>query len=173
MLNKYSGSDNFSALQGRPSDLGKLFNDHTIKENSMNNEEMQRNSESYRAAISVWKLVSDQIYSRFSAMMTANSIIVFANGWLVTQRIEAFSQPLYLAFPGIGVILSILGILFIWHGYMTEIHYRKLAYKLENACTTEHIAILPSKGKVFLYISFSVFVLFLIFYAIIIYLLMT
>lgn len=135
-----------------------------------NSEELERVINGYQAAISLWKLASEQIYSRFSAILTANSIIVVINGWLITQQINPLYKLFYFAFPSAGIVLCIFGFLFIHHGYSVEYDYRKKAYELENCCTTKHIAIHPDKGKSFKWISFAVFGLFCCLYIIIIYL---
>ena len=134
-------------------------------------EELIRFTKSYETAISLWKLASEQLYSRFSAMLTANSIIMITNGWLITQEVGTSLRPFYYTFPGVGIILCVLGACFIHFGNRAEDHYRKLAYKLENMCTTEHIAISPNKGKSFKWISYAVFFFFVVLYAVIIYLL--
>ena len=102
-------------------------------------------------------------------MLTANSIIVFTNGWLITQNIKPLSNLLYFAFPGVGIVLSLLGFFLVKKGIRVEDDYRAIAYELENKCTTRHIAVDPKKGKIMWVLS-GVFGIFIILYLVIIFL---
>lgn len=48
-------------------------------------EEFNRATNAYRAAIELRKLASDQVHSRLSAMLTANTIIVAVTGLAITR----------------------------------------------------------------------------------------
>jgi len=82
-------------------------------------EEFDKITNAYRAAMELWKLASQQIYSRFAAMLTGNSIIVAAIGIILTG---GDSPPICLIMGLIisGLVLSVAWILYMTAGWCVE-----------------------------------------------------
>lgn len=130
-----------------------------------NSEEFQKATNGYQTAISLWKLASEQIYSRFGAMLTANSIIIAIAGLIVTSKIN-FPKPLVLSFIGLGIFLCLLWFCFIRLGVKAENHYRNVAEKIESKCIPDgYKIVIPTSDKRFRgfgsisYITIGIFVL--------------
>lgn len=85
----------------------------------------------YQASLRLVGLVSAEIYSRFSAMLTANSIIIAIIGWALASQLPL---PLFLMIllPIIGVILCSVWFLFVNHGLYWQDLFRKEAERLED-----------------------------------------
>ena len=85
----------------------------------------------YQTAIGLVGLVSQEIYSRFSAMVTANSIIIALIGWTLASE---QNLPLLLALflPIVGLVLCFLWFLFLNHGVYWQNLFRKEAIRLEK-----------------------------------------
>ena len=85
----------------------------------------------YQAAIGLVGLVSQEIYSRFSGMLTANSIIIAIIGLtLTTERILPSVLTIFL--PIMGLSLCFLWFLFNNHGVYWQNLFRQKAIELEN-----------------------------------------
>ena len=84
----------------------------------------------FNTSLELWKLASQQIYSRFSAMLTAHSIIIAVIGLAITNSIVI---PEYLSKWLIGVGWGLCGVwaFFIVQGIRVEQHYRKKAESYE------------------------------------------
>ena len=113
-----------------------------------NSDELTRATNGYQSAISLWRLASKQIYSRFSAMLTAQSIILAIIGLVMTGAKPLPTEiPLTLMF--LGFILCWLWLFFVFLGIKTENHYRRQAVKLEKKCVPRGFKIAiptPDKG---------------------------
>jgi len=85
----------------------------------------------FQAAQDLVALTSQEIYGRFNAMLTANSIIVAILGWIIASE---RSLPCYLAYslPSIGLVLCILWYLFNEHGVYWQTTFRNEARRLED-----------------------------------------
>ncbi|MFC1870601.1 hypothetical protein ACFLYE_04980, partial [Chloroflexota bacterium] len=103
---------------------------------AMNNDEYQKATNAYHAAIDLWKLASDQIYSRFTAMLTANSIILAVIGLSITERIGIPSWFVWVLI-GSGIALCLVWIFLMAHGVRVENYYRKKAETLESGVVPE------------------------------------
>ena len=76
-------------------------------------------------------LVSQEIYSRFNIMLTANSIIVAAVVVpLVSER--QLPWPLLLGLPVVGIVLCVIWWLFNYHGVYWQTFFRRKAQRLEQ-----------------------------------------
>ena len=107
-------------------------------------EELQKITNAYHAAIELWKLASQQIYSRFAAMLTGNSIIIAIIGLAIADTVDI---PYFLVKWLIvsGFILCLAWLFFMIAGWYVEIHYRKKAIEFEKGATEKEIAF-PTKG---------------------------
>ncbi len=76
-------------------------------------------------------LVSQEIYSRFTGMLTANSILIALIGVSLTSE-HPFPWPLSVILPIIGVFLCIIWLLFNCHGTYWQDRYRSDARKIEE-----------------------------------------
>ena len=103
-------------------------------------EDFSKITNAYNAAIELWKLASQQIYSRFAAMLTGNSIIIAAIGIIITG---SDSPPICLIMGLIigGLVLSAAWILYMTAGWFVEKHYRRKAIDFERDATGKEIAI--------------------------------
>jgi hypothetical protein len=70
-------------------------------------EEFDRATNAYRAAIDLRKLGSDQVRSRLSAILTANTIIIAVSGLAITSQTK-ISSNLIVALIGGGLILCLV-----------------------------------------------------------------
>jgi len=100
-----------------------------------NNDELVKATNAYHAAIELWKLASQQIYSRFAAMLTSNSIIIAA----IAIRV----------FIATGIVLCLVWIYFMAHGVRAENKYRRDAERIEKMAVPdrEEIVIKTSDPK--------------------------
>ncbi len=95
------------------------------------NQQMEKARLGYQVAIELVGVVSQEIYSRFSAMLIANSIIIAIIGWAFTS--ERSLPPFLLLFlPVIGFVLCSLWFLFVNHGVYWQNSFRKEAVRLEK-----------------------------------------
>ncbi|MDI6645313.1 MAG: hypothetical protein QME40_06160 [bacterium] len=86
----------------------------------------------YQTAMGLVGLVSQETYSRFAGMLTANSIIIAIIGWtLATERI--LPPVLTILLSIVGLILCFLWFLFNNHGVYYQNLFRKKAIELENS----------------------------------------
>lgn len=85
----------------------------------------------YQEALRLVGLVSAEIYSRFNAMLTANSIIIAIIGWALTSQ-RPLPLFLTLLLPFIGVILCSVWFFFVNHGVYWQRLFRKEAIRLEE-----------------------------------------
>ena len=93
-------------------------------------EELDRATNAYRAAIDLRKLGSDQVHSRLSAMLTANTIIVAVTGLALTSQTK-ISPNLIAALIGGGLILCLVWGFEVFHGLQVENYYRKKIEEFE------------------------------------------
>jgi len=84
----------------------------------------------YQTAIGLVGLVSQEIYSRYNAMLTANSIIIAIIGWSLTSN-RYLSPLLVVLLPIAGLVLCFLWFLFIHHGVYWQKLFREKAKELE------------------------------------------
>ena len=125
-------------------------------------EEFKKITNAYNAAISLWRLASEQIYSRFGAMLIGNSIIVAILGGLVFKS-ELEIPQLSLVLPFLGIGLCILWFLFIWRGLQVEDRYRKIAETLESRAIPDDVKVAFPTGTragfdCFSYVTIAIFV---------------
>jgi hypothetical protein len=76
-------------------------------------------------------LVSQEIYSRFNIMLTANSIIIAAVVLALTSE-HQLPQPLSQLLPAVGILLCIVWWLFNHHGVYWQTVFRREAHRLEQ-----------------------------------------
>jgi hypothetical protein len=86
-------------------------------------EDFDRATNAYRAAIDLRKLGSEQVHSRLTAMLTANTIIIAVSGLAITNQTKI---PVYLiiALIGGGLFLCLVWGFFVFHGLQVENYYR-------------------------------------------------
>jgi len=75
-------------------------------------------------------LVSQEIYSRFNAMLTTNSILLAIIGWMVTS--EGLSPYLTMSLPIVGLFLCGAWYSFVAHGVYWQDRFREEARRLEE-----------------------------------------
>ena len=112
-----------------------------------NNDELVKATNAYHAAIELWKLASQQIYSRFAAMLTSNSIIIAAIAIIITNENVPF---LFVrVFIATGIVLCLVWIYFMAHGVRAENKYRRDAERIEKMAVPdrEEIVIKTSDPK--------------------------
>jgi hypothetical protein len=95
-----------------------------------NSEEFDRAANAYRAAIDLRRLGSDQVHSRLSAMLTANTIILAVSGLAISNQ-NKIPSNLIGALIGGGLMLCIVWGFFVFHGLQVENHYRKKIEEFE------------------------------------------
>jgi hypothetical protein len=101
-----------------------------------NSEEFDRATNAYKAAIDLRKLGSDQVHSRLSAMLTANTIIIAVSGLAITSQTK-ISPTLIAALIGGGLILCLVWGFFVFHGLQVENYYRKKTEEFEPMAIPE------------------------------------
>jgi len=101
-----------------------------------NSEEFDRATNAYRAAIDLRKLGSDQVHSRLSAMLTANTIIIAVSGLAITSQ-TTIPPNLIGALIGGGLILCLVWGFFVYHGLQVENYYRKKTEEFEPGAIPE------------------------------------
>jgi len=92
----------------------------------------------YQTATELVALVSEEIYNRFNAMLTANSIIIAIIGLILLDGNDIFSKSKFILMIAIigafgGILLCILWFLFINHGVYWQNRFREEAIRLEKA----------------------------------------
>jgi hypothetical protein len=143
-------------------------NENDRKEVNMDDsDELKRAITGYQAAISLWKLASDQIYHRFSAMLIANSIIGGIGGLIISSSNKV--SDLVLALPFIGIALCIVWLLFIQRGLKVETWYRKKSKELENSSVPNgsDIAFPPEQDMGFACLSYITIGIFIALYIVV------
>ena len=93
-------------------------------------QELERAGHAYRAAIELWKLGSEQVHSRLSAMLTANSIIIAVSGLAIANKTQIPSE-LIVALIGGGFLLCLVWGFFVFHGIRLENYYRRKTLEFE------------------------------------------
>ncbi|MFC2032589.1 hypothetical protein ACFLUS_04415 [Chloroflexota bacterium] len=108
------------------------------EEVSDSSEEFQKATNAYNGAIELYKLVSEQFYSRLSSFLAGNSLIIAAIAILITGRIEV---PQYVVLSLIigGLILSCIFIYMVAEARQASISYRKRIAEVEEAATGQVI----------------------------------
>jgi hypothetical protein len=101
-----------------------------------NSEEFERATNAYRAAIDLRKLGSDQVHSRLSAMLTANTIIVAVSGLAITSQ-TLIPSNLIATLIGGGLVLCLVWGFFVFHGLQVENHYREKIEEFEQMAIPE------------------------------------
>ena len=96
-----------------------------------NSEEFERATNAYKAAIELWKLGSDQVHNRLTAMLTANSIIVAITGLSIISKVEIPSTLIIALIAG-GLTICIVWGFFVSHGVRVENYYRKKMEEFEK-----------------------------------------
>ena len=96
-----------------------------------NSEEFDRATNAYRAAIELWKLGSDQVHSRLSAMLTGNSIIIAVSGLAIASQTKIPSNLIVALIVG-GLLLCVVWGFFVFHGVQVENYYRKKTEEFEK-----------------------------------------
>ena len=99
-------------------------------------EELGRATNAYRAAIELRKLGADQVHSRLSAMLTANTIIIAVSGLAITSQ-TTIPSNLIAALIGGGLILCLVWGFFVFHGLQVENYYRKKTQEFEPMAIPE------------------------------------
>jgi len=99
-------------------------------------EELARAANAYRAAIELRKLGSEQVHSRLSAMLTANTIIIAVSGLAITSQ-TTIPPNLIGALIGGGLILCLVWGFFVYHGLQVENYYRKKTEEFEPGAIPE------------------------------------
>ena len=99
-------------------------------------EELNRATNAYRAAIELRKLGSEQVHSRLSAMLTANTIIIAVSGLAITSQ-TTIPPNLIGALIGGGLILCLVWGFFVYHGLQVENYYRKKTEEFEPMAIPE------------------------------------
>ena len=94
-------------------------------------EEFEKATNAYHAAIELWKLASEQIYSRFTAMLTGNSIIIAITGLAITDRVDIPFCLLKWLVAG-GWLLCAIWAFFVYQGVRVENHYRERSEHFEK-----------------------------------------
>lgn len=95
------------------------------------NQQIEKARIGYQTAVGLVGLVSQEIYSRFNAMLTANSIIIAIIGWTLTRE-QNLPMPLTILLPVVGLILCSLWFRFVKHGVYWQNLFREKAKRLEN-----------------------------------------
>jgi hypothetical protein len=93
-------------------------------------EELDRATNAYRAAIDLRRLGSDQVHSRLTAMLTANTIIIAVTGLSITYQ-EKIPTYLIVALIGGGLMLCLVWGFFVFHGLQVENYYRQKTEEFE------------------------------------------
>ena len=96
-----------------------------------NSDDFHRITNAYSASLELWKLASEQIYSRFAAMLTGNSIIIAMIGIALTDRVNIPVDLLRWLIIA-GLCLCLLWGYFIFYGVRVENHYRERAAIFEK-----------------------------------------
>lgn len=100
---------------------------------------MDKEQYSYKILAQVIGLVSKEIYSRFSGMLIANSILIAFIGLILTNKISF--QPLSVILSVIGLILCIIWVSFNCHGIYWQQKYKKEARKIEKNVLCDDVKI--------------------------------
>ena len=118
----------------------------------------------YKITIDLWKLASEQIYSRFSAMLTSSTIMVPATILTISYHLKIIPFIFILA----GILICILWVFFNMYGIATEKRYIKKANDLEekilNKVDDKQYRIILSGYGGFEIISYLTIIVFLIIY---------
>lgn len=101
----------------------------------------------YQTAIELVGLVSQEIYSRFNAMLTANSIIIAIIGLAFTNKYN-LPLPVNILLPIAGLILCCLWFLFNEHGVYWQNIFRKEAIRLENQYFSDTFKLITNTSEV-------------------------
>jgi hypothetical protein len=85
----------------------------------------------YNTVINLIELVSSEIYSRFNAMLTANSIMLGIIGLLIISN-SKYALILIVIFSVAGIFFCYFWSQLIKHGVLWQMHFRDLAKELEK-----------------------------------------
>lgn len=114
----------------------------------------------YQAIINLWRLASEQIYSRFHVMLIANSIIVTATILAVTNQWPKI-VPIVLIIA--GIILCIIWAFFNKFAIKTEKEYIEKAKKIESNFP-EEFRVVPQGYRGFDILSYLTIAVFIVVY---------
>jgi|GEM_PF-3072660 len=111
-------------------------------------EDFTKATNAFRAAIDLMKLGSDQVHSRLSAMLTANTIIIAVSGLAITSQAK-IPTNLIAALIGGGLVLCLVWGFFVFHGLQVENYYRHKTEEFEQAAipSGKQLAIRTSNWK--------------------------
>jgi hypothetical protein len=93
-------------------------------------DEFNRAAQAYKSAIDLWKLGSDQVHSRLSAMLTANSIIIAVSGLAIANKTQIPPELIVALIAG-GLLLCLVWGFFVFHGIRVENYYRRKTMEFE------------------------------------------
>ena len=102
-------------------------------ENSINlaNDNDEKAKFGYQMAVNMVGILGQEIYSRFNAMLTANSIIIAAYVLIFSEN-NNMPDFLKIFLPIFGIVLCFLWFVFIHHGIFRQRQYRNEAERLEE-----------------------------------------
>jgi len=95
----------------------------------------------YQTAVALVSLVSQEIYSRYNAMLTANSIIIAVIGWSLTSG-RSMPSFFVMLMPIAGLALCVLWFLFVNHGVYWQHLFRERAIMLEKDYFSETFSLI-------------------------------
>jgi hypothetical protein len=127
-------------------------------------EDFDKINNAYQTSIKMWKLASTQIYSRFSSMLTANSIILAIIGLTIPDRLNIPSWFVWILIMA-GVFLCIVWLFFISQGVKAENYYREKVEFFETQAIPngEEIVIRVNNPKYKGFLSASFIVVYIFF----------
>jgi hypothetical protein len=99
-------------------------------------EDLSKATNAYKASIDLWKLGSDQVHSRLSAMLTGNSIIIAVSGLAIANKTVIPSNLIIALIIG-GLVLCLVWGFFVFHGVRVENYYRKKTIEFERIAIPE------------------------------------
>ena len=141
-----------------------------------NSDEFEKITNAYNTSIELWKLASEQIYSRFAAMLTGNSIIIAMIGIALADRINIPSYLLRWLIIA-GLCLCVLWAFFIWQGTRVENHYRERAEHFEQKAIPHGERIAIRRGNIqyvgFKEAAFLTIIVFVAIYVVLLFILRT
>ncbi len=94
-------------------------------------DEVEKAKIGYKTATSMIKILGQEIYSRFNAMLMANSIIIAVYGFIFSEKTN-LPDFFKILLPIFGIVLCFLWFVFINNGIHRHRQYRKEAERLEE-----------------------------------------
>jgi len=101
--------------------------------NSINlaNDKIENAKFGYQMALQMVEILGEEIYSRFNAMLTANSIIIAAYVLIFSEN-NKMPDFLRIFLPIFGIILCVIWIVYILTGIYRQRQYRSEAKRIEK-----------------------------------------